>query len=193
MDRDTRASTGAKERWLPVVGYHGYYEVSDHGRVRTVTRKILFKNGARRVYIGRMLSTAALVSGYRSVSLWAENRGERVLVHRLVLETFVGPCPAGMECRHEDGDRLNARLTNLSWGTPKQNGEDRVGHGKQARHERHGMAKLTADNVRTICGLLGTMPQREIAAMFNVDPSLISRLNTGDRDMWAGVRTSPAK
>lgn len=188
MDQNSGAPAIAEERWQPVVGYHGYYEVSDHGRVRSVTREVDFKNRARRVYNGRMLSTDALVKGYRSVALWAGNEGERLYVHRLVLDAFDGPCPVGMECRHEDGDRLNPKLANLSWGTPKQNGEDRVAHGNQARHERHGMAKLTADDVREIRRLLGTMSQRAIAKRFGVDPSLISRLHTGDRDMWAGVR-----
>lgn len=178
---------GAGEEWRSVVGYEGYYEVSSLGRVRSVERVVVDKKGRRRVYGSRPLSTAALVEGYRSVGLWANNEGERVLVHRVVLGAFVGPCPPGMECRHEDGDRLNPRLGNLSWGTPKQNGEDRVGHGMQVRHEKHGMAKLTADGVREIRKLLGTMSQRAIAQRFGVNPSVISRLKTGDRDAWAGI------
>jgi len=64
-----------------------------------------------------------------------------------------------------------------------------VAHGKQARHERHGMAKLTKDDVREIRRLLaaGDMSQTAIAAQFKVNPSLVSRLYTGDRGSWAGV------
>lgn len=52
------------------------------------------------------------------------------LVHRLVLEAFVGPCPPGMECRHfPDRDPTNNRLDNLSWATRKQNMEDKASHG----------------------------------------------------------------
>lgn len=25
------------ERWLPIIGYEGHYEVSDHGRVRSLS------------------------------------------------------------------------------------------------------------------------------------------------------------
>ena len=51
--------------------------------------------------------------------LW-DGRGYKTrLVHRLVLETFVGAAPAGMEGCHNDGNRFNKRLENLRWDTPK--------------------------------------------------------------------------
>jgi hypothetical protein len=49
-------------------------------------------------------------------------------VHRLVLDAFVGPCPDGMECRHLNGVKADCRLSNLAWGTRKENIEDRVRH-----------------------------------------------------------------
>jgi hypothetical protein len=173
------------ERWLPVVGYEGYYEVSDLGRVRALERALVYKNGTRRTHKAHFLSTAALVSGYSSVGIWKENVGDRVFVHRLVLEAFIGPCPSGQECRHGDGNRQNPALTNLSWGTPKQNAEDRIAHGKQARGETHGISKLTLKEVREIRALLGTMTQREIAKRYGVGQDEISRIKTGHR--WAGV------
>ena len=66
------------------------------------------------------------------------------LVHRLVLLAFVGPCPEGMECCHEDGDPSNNKPSNLRWDTRKANYADRVRHGTHNRGERHGNAKLTA-------------------------------------------------
>lgn len=51
-------------------------------------------------------------SGYFSVCV----QGHRnLLVHRLVLETFVGPCPDGMECDHVNRNRSDNRLKNLRW------------------------------------------------------------------------------
>lgn len=72
------------------------------------------------------------------------------LAHRLVLQAFRGPCPEGQECLHIDGDPGNNRLSNLRWGTPKENGEDMVRHGVSPRGERHGLAKLTEGMVRAI-------------------------------------------
>ena len=50
-------------------------------------------------------------------------------VHRLVLETFVGRCPKGMECRHLNGNRADLRLLNLCWGTRSENAHDAIKHG----------------------------------------------------------------
>lgn len=106
-----------EERWLPVVGYEGRYEVSDLGRVRERT-------GFGLVF---MKPLTPLPSGHLrfSVSGMGKPRGQRY-VHRAVLEAFVGPCPPGMECCHWDDDPANNRLENLRWDTPSGNARDRV-------------------------------------------------------------------
>lgn len=80
--------------------------------------------------------------GHLSVNLRA---GVRRLIHRLILETFVGPCPGGMECCHNDGDPTNNALSNLRWDTSKANKADMAKHGRvsgwrarnpQDRHRR---------------------------------------------------------
>lgn len=42
-------------------------------------------------------------------------------VHKLVLETFVGPCPAGYECEHLNRKRDDNRLQNLCYKTRSEN------------------------------------------------------------------------
>lgn len=74
-------------------------------------------------------------------------------IHRLVLETFVGPCPPGMECRHLDGNPANNRLDNLAWGTHSENSQDSIQHGTHSclrRGSANNRAKLTEDKVRVI-------------------------------------------
>jgi hypothetical protein len=77
-------------------------------------------------------------------------RGHIRAVHQLVLEAFVGPCPVGLECCHEDDDPTNNRLTNLRWGTRESNISDRFRHGTFLIGESHYIAKLTEDSVRQI-------------------------------------------
>ena len=43
--------------WLPILGYHGYYEVSDHGLVRGIDRKITLSNGNTRQIRCRIIIT----------------------------------------------------------------------------------------------------------------------------------------
>lgn len=52
------------------------------------------------------------------------------LVHRLVLEAFVGPCPSGCEGCHYDGNPANNIVSNLRWDTTKNNCLDKRRHGR---------------------------------------------------------------
>lgn len=125
------------EVWLPVVGYEGLYEVSNLGRVR--------RQGAyaclRPIDGGR---------GYLMVSL-SNVTAKNYPVHRLVLTAFCGPEPfPGAQAAHNDGDRANARLTNLRWATPAENQADRVRHGTMCRGSDVFGAVLNEDAVAEI-------------------------------------------
>lgn len=105
-------------------------------------------------------------------------------VHRLVLEAFVGPCPAGMECCHEDGDPGNNRLTNLRWDTHAGNMQDAVRHGtmrgKSRPGEAHPMVKLTAEQVAEIRRLRREGQKlKVIAARFRITTTQVSRIALG--------------
>jgi hypothetical protein len=95
-------------------------------------------------------------------------------VHRLVLEAFVGPCPPGYQCCHWDGDPGNNHLENLRWGTPKDNADDTLRHGRRAVGARV-RAKLTESQVLEIRRLsAGGCSARELAARFSVSSQNIA-------------------
>jgi hypothetical protein len=108
------------ERWLPVVGYEGIYEVSDLGRVRSVDRLTSRGNRLR----GRVLKERRLPTGRPRVSLAFNARTVDAYPYRLVLEAFVGSCPPGMEALHWDDNFDNNALSNLRWGTRTDNMRD---------------------------------------------------------------------
>jgi len=116
--------------WLPVPQYEGFYEVSDDGEVRSVGRKVKCYGGFRTIK-GKVLKPSLSDDGYHVVSISrGDHKQETVHVHRIVLLAFVGPCPEGMETRHDDGSRTNNRLSNICWGTPEENWIDRKRHGR---------------------------------------------------------------
>lgn len=116
-----------QERWLPVPGREGLYEVSDQGRVRSMDRIITCRNGVKQHYPGKTLTPTLAVTGYYHIDLGRD--GVRWLVHRLVLTAFVGVAPPGAECCHNDGNRANNRLENLRWDTHTANMYDKQRHG----------------------------------------------------------------
>jgi len=124
------------ERWKPVVGYEGLYEVSDQGRVRSLDR--WYDRPAsrrkpkpwRRCYPGQMISLTPNGAGYPRVNLHRNRKREEKLVHWLVLEAFVGPCPDGEEGLHGNDIKTDNRLSNLRWGTRSDNVKDAIKNGR---------------------------------------------------------------
>lgn len=82
--------------------------------------------------------------GYLRVSLGA---GADRYIHRLVVQSFRGPIPPGMQVRHLDGDRTNNRLENLKVGTPSENESDKLRHGTRPVGENHVNSRLTTEQV----------------------------------------------
>ena len=98
------------EEWRDVPGFPGY-QASSLGRVRS-PRKIL--------------KLSIDTGGYLTVTL---GHATQRRVHCLVMLAFVGPPPEGQEVCHDNGDKQNARLDNLYYGTRERNIEDAVRHG----------------------------------------------------------------
>jgi hypothetical protein len=152
------------ERWLPVVGWEGLYEVSDLGRVRSLPRR--GKRRARTYGDGRVLKhyVGPGTRGYPTVGLSYGERRKNRLVHQLVLEAFVGPRLPGIDSRHGPAGKLDASLRNLCYGTRKENFADRLRDGTSNRGERAGPAKLTWDAVREIRRSVAAGESRKSAA-----------------------------
>jgi hypothetical protein len=109
-----------EERWAPIPERDGY-DASDWGQIRSWRVQ-----GGRRSE-PRIRKPQPIGKGYLEV-IFGRALG-REYVHRLVLFTFVGPCPPGMESRHKDGNRRNNRLDNLEWASPLDNQADKIAHG----------------------------------------------------------------
>jgi hypothetical protein len=77
-------------------------------------------------------------------------RSQTTAVHRIVLEAFVGPCPEGMECCHNDGNPRNNNVTNLRWDTRSANQMDSVRHGTKPQGTAHYRAKLKPEDIPDI-------------------------------------------
>lgn len=138
------------ERWLPVVGYEGLYEVSDLGRVRSVDRWVCNKWGTQTLRASKVLKPRIDRRGYVHVVLSAGGKVKHCTVHRLVLTAFTGPCPEGQQARHGPGGPSDNRPENLCWGTSVENHADMKRDGTHRQGERKPLAKLTDESVRAI-------------------------------------------
>lgn len=122
MERAT-STTPAVETWVPVRGFEGRYEVSDLGRVRSLDRIIVAKNGQTYLKKGQMLSLSLNIGkGYLRVSLSDGHRNyTHYDVHRLVALHFVKGYKPGLVVNHKNENKTDNRAINLEWCTYQYN------------------------------------------------------------------------
>jgi hypothetical protein len=159
------------ERWLPVGGYEGLYEVSCYGRVRRIHRR----PGGQAGHVLR----GVRIAGYLQVHLARDGTYLWHRVHRLVAAAFLGPCPAGIHVNHKDLCRHNNRLENLEYVTPLENARHAVAAGvADFRGERGPGAKFTNAQAAEIRAMRG-LTQVQLAARYGVNHTTIGRLLRG--------------
>lgn len=168
------------EKWLPVVGFEGTYEVSSFGRVRRMA-------GTWGNRPAQIMALRANSNGYLYLNLKRGGKTETRRVHTLVLEAFIGPRPSGFEGCHGPSGKADNSIENLRWDTPAANVRDLVVHGtNRGERNKGGGGKLNEDAVRDIKKriLAGERPS-SIAARHNVGQSMISQIKSGQR--WSHV------
>ncbi len=139
------------EVWRDVGGYEGIYQVSSRGRVKSMARTRIGRAGKPvRVFEKIMKQSPKNPKIHPRVELYKCDTYKTFCVHRLVLQAFVGPCPLGKQCCHNDGNPRNNLLENLRWDTPASNQADRVKHGTDMRGEKHPNTKLNVKAVREV-------------------------------------------
>jgi len=135
----------AYETWKSIVGWEGYYEVSDLGRIKSVAK-------SRGRQLGRIMIHGINSDGYHRVRLNRHAKQTSIGVHFLVAAAFLGPCPDGMEVNHINGDKGDNHPQNLEYLTHQQNTQHAITIlGRRiASAEEHGRAKLTWDDINQI-------------------------------------------
>lgn len=127
----------SSERWLPVPEYHGLYEVSDLGRVRSLDRWAHFISRwgtpARRFFPGQTLSELRVTGNYPAVNLCKNGNQRTWPVHALVLSAFIGPRPVDMVACHGPAGSTDSSLGNLRYDTQNENLHDCVRDGNHRK------------------------------------------------------------
>lgn len=112
------------EEWRPIVGYEGYYEISNQGNVKSLTRIIPGKHGSQTV-AGKPKRIFKLKTGYWIVNLSKDGTNKTHLIHRLVGQAFVENPYEYDEIDHIDRDSDNNTSSNLRWATRSMNIQNR--------------------------------------------------------------------
>lgn len=135
------------EEWKDVVGFEGFYQISNFGRLKSLggwcgTAKR--KEGIR--------SISYTHDGYAKARLMHQGKDKTVRIHRLVAETFI-PNPENKETvNHKDGDKTNNFANNLEWVNRTEQMHHAYDLGLKASRigSDNYNAKLTDEQVREI-------------------------------------------
>lgn len=134
----------------PVIGYEGYYEVDNCGRVYALNRVIHVEDNGRsydKHLAGGIIKQHMHSGGYKIVPLTKEGKTKIVFVHRIVAMAFLAN-PNKLPCiNHKDEDKTNNFVENLEWCTyqynnaygskPKKHSKRMSGRKLSDEHKRH--------------------------------------------------------
>lgn len=140
-----------EEVWMPVLGFEGFYEASNLGKVKSISRMVPFgTRGNKRFIKGSEVKPILGSRGYLVVNLTRSGKRRQLFLHKVILEAFLGERPEGMESCHNNGNRQDARLENLRWDTRSGNHKDKRKHGTWQVGEKANNVKLTNEIVIAI-------------------------------------------
>jgi|SRR5690625_41910 len=109
------------EIWKDVVGYEGFYQVSNLGNVRSTHRVVRGKGGSPKLLNSVVLKQEEMHDGYLRVGLSKNGTCKRFPVHRLVAEAFISNPNKHPVVNHKDEIKSNNHASNLEWCTQSYN------------------------------------------------------------------------
>lgn len=174
-----------EEIWKDIKGYEGYYQCSNLGRIRTLDRVIIRKDGRKDTKRGKILKFRTNPNGYYQVSLWKNNLRKMLYVHKLVAETFIEN-PLNLKLvNHKDEDKTNNATTNLEWETSSGNNikyyQNHVSKSKGQKYKRN---KIAIIDITTNLVMIYSS-KAEAARTINLSPTQFDRyINSGKS--WKG-------
>lgn len=159
------------EIWKDVKGFEGFYQVSNYGNVKSITRYM------------KMLNPSKDKDGYRYVKLKHKGKEKHCRVCRLVAIAFIPNQEGKNIVNHIDTNRENDRADNLEWCTAKEN----VLHSVRLGRYKGINAKPVKQIKNGVCVKVWDSMQ-EAANGLNIYVSNISHCISGERETTGGYR-----
>lgn len=167
------------EEWRDIPEYEGFYQVSNLGNVRSVTRTLLYNTGKYYTIRGKIRKQHKDSHGYYTVTVSKNNKQYRKWVHRLVAAAFLQNYIDDMVINHIDGCKSNNCISNLEVCTSKENTDHARRIGLIDDYGEHSvLAKLTnqqADDIRKKYKA-GMITYKELADQYSVCPQTICNI-----------------
>ena len=179
------------ETWKDIEGYEGCYQISSHGRVKSLQRFKICGRGGRQLVRERILKQTVTHKGkgYCMVIFCKDGIVKYKTVHRLVALAFIENLEDKPQINHKNGIKTDNRISNLEWCYPIDNIRHARKNGRihNARGVQVGTAKLIEESVLAIIRRINAGEiQRSLAREYDVSEATISLIKT--RQIWKHVK-----
>ena len=136
--------------WKSVVGFEGYYEVSNSGLIKRAKEKTIYKDGRIAFFNETILKPSISKKGYYRVYLSKNSKKYTINVHRIVASAFIDNLSNKPQINHINGDKKDNSVSNLEWCTNSENTFHAVKNGLTSRGVKHFSAKINDNDVINI-------------------------------------------
>ena len=154
-----------------------YFEISNLGRIRSMSREIKIRGKHKGFVKTKFLSFGIDKNGYERIPLLHNGKRKTYKVHRLVAIAFLPNPELKPQVNHINGIKNDNRTDNLEWCTAKENINHAFRLGLKTGNERdkNGMSKINTKQIKEITSLIG-YTHKEISLKYGVTRSCISTL-----------------
>ena len=165
------------EQWKDIVDYEGVYQISNLGRFKSLREHKTTKWPRKKKMTDRIAKVSFDKNGYLRTGLYRNKTAKTVKVHRLVAIHFIPNPENKPEVNHKKGIKTDNRFFMLEWNTVPENNQHAIDTGLiKVKGEDNKSSKLTEEQVVKIRTLYPEYNFSEIARMYNVHHSTISRI-----------------
>jgi hypothetical protein len=162
--------------WKPVVGFEGYYEVSNTGLIKRAKGKTIYKDGRIAFFSETILKPSINKKGYLTVYLSKNSKKYSITIHRIVAIAFINNFNNKPQVNHINCDKKDNSVSNLEWCTNSENQYHAVKNNLISHGELHLSAKLNNIKVIEIRELFKYKTTKELSFIYNVSISTINSI-----------------
>lgn len=169
------------EEWKDIQEFEGYYQISNLGRVKSLSKKIKYPCGRVHITTDKILKGFTDKGSYRSCVLVKNTVKKTYSIHRLVAEAFLIREEGLSIVNHKDGNPSNNNVTNLEWCTQSHNIDHAIDNGLKRIGEHCYNSKLNTKQVISIYDMCwySNKTMKQIATEFEISKSTVSDIKHG--------------
>lgn len=163
-----------KEEWKDVPEMNGYYQVSNKGQVKSISRIVLVRGSFVGIRKDKFLKPKFRGKGYLAATL----NGKAYSIHRLVMCAFTDkPLSYEYHVNHKNEIKTDNSLENLEWCTNKYNSS----YGSKPEKISKTFSKFRVKQINADGQLLKIWDNSETTKLFGYNPSHVHKCCKGER------------